>query len=154
MGRYLFLNFIKLKAWDFSYNGLTIKDVSFVGNKPKVSAEVSITLINKSDFVAKIKDINIQVFSKEVRLGSVERPEELTIKAKGSSEVKFLINFNSDGLIDNWKLLAGTLLSTSNLPIDFVGQLKMNIAGIWTKVPIKYSTTGKDLKNMYETYYG
>ncbi len=154
IGRYLYVNFVRLKNWDFQYNGIIPKDVSFVNNKPKISGEVSITFLNKSDITATIKDIDVQAFAKGVRLGAVNRATPLTIMPSSGTNVVFGVNFDTDEIVNQWNVLLGTALQTKNIPLDFVGQFKMKVLGGWIKIPVKYSTTGKDLKKMYDTYYG
>jgi len=153
MGRYVYRNIVLAKDYDFKFNGFIPTGIRLTGDDPKISGKASLQFINKSDIKAVIKDINIQVFSKNVRLGAIEKPEVVSIAPKGFTTFNFDISFNPKSVVDNWRILTSTIINDKNIPMDFVGQLKVDTAFGFIKIPIKYSTTGKDLYALYQQYY-
>jgi hypothetical protein len=50
--------------------------------------------------------------------------------------------------------LVASALTTKDLPLDFVGTFKVKTLFGFTSIPVRFSTTGKELKSLYDTYYG
>jgi LEA14-like dessication related protein len=115
---------------------------------------VYLTFVNKSNFKAVIKDLDIKVFSSNAQIGSITEPQETTIEANGKSRVKLTLTFDPKAVFNNWKTLVASALTTKDLPLDFVGTFKVKTLFGFTSIPVRFSTTGKELKSLYDTYYG
>jgi LEA14-like dessication related protein len=142
---------IKLaKAWDFN-----VKSGRVISTKPFI-VEVGLEFINESDFQATIKDVEIQVFSQGIRIGSIDQPNPLTIARNGSSVITFSATVDLNALKENdsWQKLVSNVLSTLNIPMDFIGKFKVKTPFGYISQPVEYSTTGKDLYQLWKTYYG
>jgi len=154
LSRYMYKQIQEAKNWDFLMGKSYFGSIKLVNNKPVLKGSVEINFINKSDFKATIKDMDIQVFSKDIRIGSIQKPQVITILPKNSTLLVFDLTLDTNEIVDKWNVLLGTALTSKNIPLDFVGQFKVKMPWGFMKVPVKYSTTGKDLKKMYDTYYG
>jgi hypothetical protein len=56
-------------------------------------------------------------------------------------------------LIDGFGQIKKVIKSVNDLPIDSIGVADVKSIFGWVKMPLKYSTSGKDLKELYDTYY-
>jgi LEA14-like dessication related protein len=121
---------------------------------PQAKGVVYLTFINKSNFKAVIKDLDIKVFSTNAQIGSITEPQETTIEPNGKSRVKMTITFDPKAVFTNWRSLVASALTTKDLPLDFVGTFKVKTLFGFTSIPVRFSTTGKELKSLYDTYYG
>lgn len=152
---YVYKNIILAKEWDYRVEGFDVLSMKINTKDPKASGDLKLVFINKSSIKADLKDINIQVFSNGTRLGAIDEPGPLIIKGNGESPVKFGISFDAKALVKDWDKLLGTFLNTKDIPLDFVGTFRLRtLLGMYIKVPIKYSTTGKDMYKLYQQYYG
>jgi len=149
LARYIYRNVLLANQWDYSIDGFVITQIL-----PQAKGVVYLTFINKSNFQAVIKDLNVKVFSANAQIGSIDEPAETTIAPNGNSRVKFTLAFDPKGVINNWRTLLASTLTTKDLPLDFVGTFKVKTLFGWSTIPVKYSTTAKELKSLYDTYYG
>jgi len=147
LGRILYKNIYLAGKWDFNIGRFKIDKF-----KP-LTVTQTIEFINKSNFKVTVKDINIEVLTQGVKIGSIVKNEEQTIAGKGVSP--FQITYVVDANIKDKKTsqaieeLASAILDKKDLPLDFVGKVKVKGLLGYTKVPILYSTTGKNLYQMY-----
>lgn len=148
IARYVYRNVLLANQWDFNVIGFRINRLV-----PTAEGVVTIDFINKSNFSAKIKDIDILAFTNKVKLGSIIEAKEITIAPNGKSPVTFTITFDPKSLISGWRTIAANALTLKDIPMDFVGNFKIKTMFGWTKVPVKYSTSGKELKSLYDEYY-
>jgi LEA14-like dessication related protein len=146
--RYIYRNVLLANQWDFSVDGFMITQII-----PQAKGVVDLTFINKSNFSAVIKDIDVKVFSKTAQLGSISEPDETNIAPNGNSKVKLTLAFDPKSVLVNWKSILATALTTNDIPLDFVGTFKVKTSFGWSTIPIQYSTSGKELKSLYDTYY-
>lgn len=147
--RYLYRNVLLANQWDYNIDGFALTQIA-----PQAKGIVYLTFINKSNFKAEVKDVDIKVFSSNAQIGSITEPAVTTIEPNGKSKVKLNLAFDPKGVINNWKTLLASALTTKDLPLDFVGTFKVKTLFGWTTIPVKYSTSGKELKALYDTYYG
>jgi len=149
LARYIYRNVLLANQWDFSVDGFVLTQIT-----PQAQGVVYLTFINKSNFKAVIKDLNIKVFSSNAQIGSITEPNETTIEPNGTSRVKLTLSFDPKGVFNNWRTLLASALTTKDLPLDFVGTFKVKTLFGWSSIPVRYSTSGKELKSLYDTYYG
>jgi LEA14-like dessication related protein len=147
LGRILYKNIYLAGKWDFNIGRFKIDKF-----KP-LTVTQTIEFINKSNFKVTVKDINIEVLTEGVKIGSIVKNEEQTIAGKGVSP--FQVTYVLDASLKDKKAsqvirqLISNLLNKQDLPLDFVGTIKVKGLLGYTKVPIFYSTTGKTLYQMY-----
>lgn len=149
LARYIYRNVLLANEWDYSVDGFVLTQLT-----PQAQGVVYLTFINKSNFKASIKDVDIKVFSTNAQIGSITEPAETTIEPNGKSRVKLTLSFDPKAVFKNWKTLVASALTTKDLPLDFVGNFKVKTLFGWTSIPVRFSTTGKELKSLYDTYYG
>jgi len=148
IARYVYRNVLLANEWDFNV-------IEFKINRLVPTAEGVVTLefINKSNFTARIKDIDILAFTSGVKLGSIIESKETTIAPNAKSPVSFTITFDPKSLVSGWRSIAASALTLKDIPMDFVGNFKIKTIFGWTKVPVRYSTSGRELKSLYDEYY-
>lgn len=147
--RYIYRNVLLANQWDYSVDGFVLTQLT-----PQAKGVVFLTFVNKSNFKAIIKDLEVKVFSSNAQIGSITEPQETTIEANGQSRVKLTLIFDPKSLFTNWKTLVASALTTKDLPLDFVGNFKVKTLFGFTSIPVRFLTTGKELKSLYDTYYG
>lgn len=147
--RYIYRNILLANQWDYSVDGFVLTKLT-----PQAQGVVYLTFINKSNFEAVIKDLDVKVFSSNAQIGSITEPAETKIEANGKSRVKMTLSFDPKAVLNNWRTLVASALTTKDLPLDFVGTFKVKTLFGWTSIPVRFSTTGKELKSLYDTYYG
>ena len=147
--RYVYRNILLANQWDYSVDGFVLTQLT-----PQAQGVVYLTFINKSNFKAVIKDIDVKVFSNNAQIGAITEPIETNIEPNGKSKVKLTLSFDPKAVLNNWRSLIASALTTKDIPLDFVGTFKVKTLFGFTAIPIRFSTTGKELKSLYDTYYG
>lgn len=147
--RYIYRNVLLANQWDYSVDGFVMTQLT-----PQAKGVVYLTFINKSNFTAVVKDIDVKVFSNNAQIGAISEPNEINIEPNGNSKVKLTLSFDPKAVLNNWRSLIASALTTKDIPLDFVGTFKVKTLFGFTAIPIKFSTTGKELKSLYDTYYG
>ena len=79
LGRILYKNIYLAGKWDFNIGRFKIDKF-----KP-LTVTQTIEFINKSNFKVTVKDINIEVLTQGVKIGSIVKNEEQTIAGKGGT---------------------------------------------------------------------
>lgn len=147
LGRILYKNIYLAGQWDFNIGTFKIDKW-----KP-LTVTQTIEFINKSNLKVTIKDLNLEVLTQGVKIGSIVKNEEQTIAGKGISpfQVTYVVDANLKDKKASQAIreLASAILAKEDLPLDFAGTVKIKTFLGWTKVPIMYSSTGKTLYQMY-----
>lgn len=152
-GHYVVSNYRKATDFDFEFKGLIPTQADLFSTNPKISGRATMGILNRSDIKAEIKDIDIQVFSQGVRLGAIRQPAIINIPAKSTFNLTVEVSADPKSMADNWRTLLSTYIATKNIPMDFVGRLKVRTILGFITIPIRYSTSGKDLYDLYKKYY-
>ena len=84
----------------------------------------------------------------------VFQPDTITIAPNGSTNVKFKLEFSAGNAIKGWSTLIANALQKKDLPMDFIGTFKTKTLFGFLSVPVRYSTSGKNLYQLWKTYYG
>ena len=148
IARYIYRNVLLANQWDYSVDGFVLTQLT-----PQAQGVVYLTFINKSNFKAVVKDIDVKVFTNNAQIGSITEPNEINIEPNGNSKVKLTLSFDPKAVLNNWRSLIASALTTKDIPLDFVGTFKVKTLFGFTAIPIRFSTTGKELKSLYDTYY-
>lgn len=152
-GHFVVSNYRKATDFDFDFKGFIPTQADLFSANPKIAGRATMGILNKSDIKAEIKDIDIQVFSQGARLGSISQPGLVVIPAKGTFNLTVEVSADPKSIADNWRTLLSTYIASKNIPMDFVGKLKVKTLLGFVKIPIRYSTSGKDLYDLYKKYY-
>ena len=146
--RYVYKTVSLAQRMELEYEGFIIKTVT-----PQLSGVVSLNIVNKSDLTLTLKNVDIKLFAGNAEIGSLVQTKELDILPNGKSLIRLNININYESVIDGFGQIKNIIKTTNDLPIDIIGVADIKSIFGWVKMPLKYSTTGKDLKALYDTYY-
>ncbi len=146
--RYAYKTISLAQKMEVGYEGFIIKSIT-----PELSGVVTLYIKNVSDLTLTIKNVDVKLFAGNVEVGSLTQSQELSILPNKKSLLRLNININYDSVKEGFGQIKGIISDTGNLPIDVVGVLDLKSIFGWIKMPIKYSTTGKDLKALYDQYY-
>jgi len=150
LARYLYRNILLANEWDYTLDGFRITKLI-----PKVEGVVYLTFINKSNLTASIKDVDIKVFTTgNTPIGSINEPSEMKVEPNGKSRLQFVLSADPVAIAKNWRNLSASALTIKDIPLDFVGTFRLKTIFGWTKVPVRYSSTARELKSLYDEYYG
>jgi LEA14-like dessication related protein len=148
--RTLYKNLYLAGQWDFNMGSFGVK--SF---KPLVITQ-TIDFINKSNLKLTVKNIKIGVYSNNIRIGQIDRANEQTIGPKGipkfTLEYALTPTLGNQAAKDAITKVASTYLQTKDLPVDFVGSLDVKTPFGFVTVPVRYSSTGKNLYKLWYEY--
>ena len=120
---------------------------------PSIEGFASIVITNKSQIGVDVRNVDLKLFLDNVELGSVFQNKPTSIKPDGKSIIKGIIKIEATNIVENAKQLFTTIKTTSDIPVDLVGNLEIKSLLGWVKIPVTYSTTGKNLKALYDKYY-
>ncbi len=153
IGAFAILNYVYrtislAQKMELEYEGFIVRTIT-----PELSGVVSLNIRNKSDLTLTIKNVDIKLFAGKVEVGSLIQPKELSIKPNDKSLIRLDIRVNYKSLIDGFGQIKKVIKSVNDLPIDIIGVADVKSIFGWVKMPLKYSTSGKDLKELYDTYY-
>lgn len=146
--RYVYKTISLAQRMELQYEGFIIKTIT-----PELSGVVTMNILNKSDLTLTIKNVDIKLFAGTAEVGSLVQPRELSILPNGKSLIRLNINVNYQSVIDGFGQIKNAIKSTNDLPIDIIGNADVKSIFGWVKMPLKYSTSGKDLKALYDQYY-
>ena len=146
--RYVYKTISLAERMELKYEGFIIKTIT-----PQLSGVVSLNIVNKSDLTLTLKNIDIKLFAGTAEIGSLVQSKELDILPNGKSLLRLNININYESVFEGFAQIKNIIKSTNDLPIDIIGVADVKSILGWVKIPLKYSTTGKDLKALYDTYY-
>jgi len=146
--RYVYKTISLAEKMELKYEGFIIKNIT-----PQLSGVVSLNIVNKSDLTLTLKNIDIKLFAGTAEIGSLVQSKELDILPNGKSLLRLNININYESVFEGFGQIKDIIKSKNDLPIDIIGVADVKSILGWVKIPLKYSTTGKDLKALYDTYY-
>lgn len=140
----------KLSDFDYKLRSASIIDQT----SEYLEVEVMMDIVNPTSIETKIKDIDVTIFIADIKAGSIVIPEEKLVPANGSFLLRFKGKIYKKNLEKNILTVLSTLLAKRDLPVDFVGNIKVYTGFFWVSKKIKVGTTGKDLVELYQEYYG
>ena len=146
--RYVYKTISLAQKMELQYEGFIVRTIT-----PELSGIVSLNIKNKSDLTLTIKNVDIKLFAGNVEVGSLVQPRELSINPNAKSLIRLDIRVNYQSVIDGFGQIKKVIKSVNDLPIDIIGVADVKSIFGWVKMPLKYSTSGRDLKELYDTYY-
>jgi LEA14-like dessication related protein len=145
---YAYRNVILVGKLDYK-----IVNVQITRLLPTIEGFASIVMTNKSQIGVDVRNVDLKLFLDNVEIGSVLQTKPTSIKPDGQSIIKGIVRIEAKNIVDNAKQLFATIKTTSDVPVDLVGNLEIKSILGWVKIPVTYSTTGKSLKALYDEYY-
>ena len=132
--------YYKAQGWDWELKDFQILNLSLT----RLRAFVAIELKNTSSVVATVQDIQFDVYTKDVYLGRVSRPEPYTIPANSTKDFDFVADVNLQYTEAIFPALVGALKDL-DLPLRFAGSFVVRQGVVTGKIPFEYETTLKEL---------
>lgn len=143
VGRWAVRQMRLLKEWDFSVTGLVPVSLS------PLSVSFNFNFINKSGIKTEIRNIVIDVYTdSDIKLGRIEKAGPLTIVADGISPLAVTITADK-AVTAKAKDILKIAARNFDLPMHFVGRCQLKSGAGWVDLPIRHSTTGKKLYDLY-----
>ena len=146
--RYAYKTLSLAQKMEVGYEGFIIKTVT-----PQLSGVVTLYIKNLSDLTLTLKNIDIKLFAGQVEIGSLTQAKESIILPNDKSLIRLNININYESVFQGFGQIKTVIKSQNDLPIDIIGVADVKSIFGWIKMPLRYSTTGKDLKELYNQYY-
>lgn len=144
---YYFYNQVNL-AKKFSYQILGVRPTQVSGSN--VSLLIGFLLTNQSNFSAHLKNVEIIVYLDNVISGTITNHYDIIIPARGTASIQVNLNIFPKQLESNAVNILSTLVSGKTMNVDFVGKMDIQTMLFPISVPIRYSTTGKNLVSLYQ----
>jgi LEA14-like dessication related protein len=153
LASYALLNYAYKNVMLVSKLDYSIVNVQITKLLPTIEGFASIVIKNKSQIGIDVRKVDLKLFLDNVEMGSVLQTKPTSIKPDGQSIIKGIVKIEAVNIVDNAKQLFSTIKMTSDIPVDLVGNLEIKSIFGWVKIPVTYSTTGKNLKDLYDEYY-
>jgi LEA14-like dessication related protein len=153
LASYALLNYAYKNVMLVSKLDYSIVNAQITKLLPTIEGFASIVITNKSQIGVDVRNVDLKLFLDNVEVGSVLQTKPTSIKPDGKSIIKGFIRVEAKNIVDNAKQLFTTIKTTSDVPVDLVGNLEIKSLLGWVKIPVTYSTTGKNLKALYDEYY-
>lgn len=147
---YLYSQFTIAKKFSYSIVGITVKSVSL----SQIQFLAGFTITNKSDFSAHVTSVNLKAYLGSVMIATITNNMDIIIPAHGIGNVQTVITVLPKQLGRNGITLLKMLKNINNIDLDLVGNIEVKTLFSPIKVPVKYSTTGKDLAQLYDDNFG
>lgn len=152
--RALYKNVMLAKQWDYEMGNFQLDSTS------PLTIRQNFVFINKSKLTATVRNVDVKVFSEGVHIGDIQIPKQFTVGASGKYVVPIVYKISkltgSDAkakALPVLQRLIGAAISKKDVDVDFVGKLQLKSPLGWVNVPVRYSSTGKGLYDLYKLYY-
>lgn len=132
-----------LKDFTYQVTGVRIRSIS----TSLVSLDISAKIFNASNVEATIKQIYLDVFINNIKVGNINEVKDIPIVPQGSSDVTFNFSFNPRLVALNIKDLLSFSLAAKDLVIDMNGYVKVKSAFISSTIPFEYKNNLKSILN-------
>ena len=132
--------YYKAQGWDWELKDFQVLNLSL----SRLRAFVAIELKNTSSVVATVQDVEFDVYTNEVYLGRVSRPEPYTIPANSTKDFDFVADVNLQYTNAIFPTLVKALREL-DLPLSFRGSFVVRQGVVAGKIPFEYDTTLKEL---------
>ena len=132
--------YYKAQNWDWKLVRFDILKLTF----SQLRAYIDIELKNTSDLSATVEQVVFDIYSNEVFIGQVSRPEPYTINANSAKNFDFVADID----LRMTRNLFPTLLKAladGDLPLLFIGSFVVRQGVAKVTVPFEYRTTLKEL---------
>ena len=145
LSRYVYKTLILAKKWDFEYKG--IRPISAY---PNLEGELLLDIINVSDVRLEMRNIRLEAFVSKVKVGFIQQ-SELIIAPNGRSLIKIRLKVDYGNLVKALGSGFRDVVKFSDVPVQILGYVDVKGLFGFMTVPVNYKTSGKELKQMYES---
>jgi len=145
LSRYVYKTIILANQWDFEFVSITP-----TGVYPSLDGELVMKIINVSNVRLDMRNINFEVYSAGVKIGQIVNPKEINIAPNKNSFINVKLKVEYKNLLKALGSSYQAIKTLKDVPIDIRGTLELKGFLGWATLPITYSTSGKELKQMYD----
>jgi len=145
LSRYVYKTLILANKWDFEYKG--IRPISAY---PNLEEELLLDIINVSDVRLDMKNIRLEAFVSKIKVGFIQQ-SELIIAPNGRSLIKIRLKVDYGNLVKALGSGFRDVVKFSDVPVQILGYVDVKGLFGYMTVPVNYKTSGKELKQMYES---
>ena len=145
LSRYVYKTLILANKWDFEYKG--IRPISAY---PNLEGELLLDIINVSDVRLEMRNIRLEAFVSKVKVGFIQQ-SELVIAPNGRSLIKIRLKVDYGNLVKALGSGFRDIVKFSDVPVQILGYVDVKGLFGFMTVPVNYKTSGKELKQMYES---
>lgn len=149
-GFYLYEQFNIAKNFTYRIIGFSVGSV----DAEHINILVGFELNNASNFSVNVSQVFLNGYLQGVYAGYIQNNFNIIIPANGVGNIQLTITLLNKQLLSNIASVIGGLGNLANYDIDIIGYAKLKTFLFPIKIPIKYSTTGKDLTNLYREAFG
>ena len=150
VGQYYYRNYQLVKDFDANLKGLSYKGQQ----DGKTVFNCTVNILNKSNLDATIKDVQGKVLVNGVQVGSFSKMGEQVIASDAYIDINFDFTLDDKSIISQWNVVLGTILQKKDLPLDIVGVFRYKTIFGYLTIPLRISTSGRDLYATWKEYYG
>lgn len=145
LSRYIYKTLILADKWDFEYKG--IRPISAY---PNLEGELLLDIINVSDVRLDMKNIRLEAFVSKIKVGFIQQ-QEMVIAPNGRSLIKIRLKVDYGSLVRALGSGFRDIVKFSDVPVQILGYVDVKGLFGFMTVPVNYKTSGKELKQMYES---
>ena len=145
LSRYVYKTLILANKWDFEYKG--IRPISAY---PNLEGELLLDIINVSDVRLEMRNIRLEAFVSKIKVGFIQQ-SELIIAPNGRSLIKIRLKVDYGNLVRALGSGFRDVVKFSDVPVQILGYVDVKGLFGFMTVPVNYKTSGKELKQMYES---
>jgi hypothetical protein len=145
LSRYVYKTLVLANKWDFEYKG--IRPISAY---PNLEGELLLDIINVSDVRLEMRNIRLEAFVSKVKVGFIQQ-SELIIAPNGRSLIKIRLKVDYGNLVKALGSGFRDVVKFSDVPVQILGYVDVKGLFGFMTVPVNYKTSGKELKQMYES---
>lgn len=145
LSRYVYKTLILANKWDFEYKG--IRPISAY---PNLEGELLLDIINVSDVRLEMRNIRLEAFVSKIKVGFIQQ-SELIIAPNGRSLIKIRLKVDYGNLVRALGSGFRDVVKFSDVPVQILGYVDVKGLFGYMSVPVNYKTSGKELKQMYES---
>ncbi|MGH2642306.1 MAG: hypothetical protein ACRDE2_00030 [Chitinophagaceae bacterium] len=149
-GAYLYQQLNIAKNFAYRVVGFAVQSVSV----QTISIVVGFELQNKSNFSVNLTSIYLKGYLQGVLAATISNNFDIRIPSNGVGNIQLNVDLLNQNILTNALSIASHLGDMSNYDIDLVGYAYLKTFLFPVKIPIKYSTTGKDLSILYKENFG
>lgn len=142
---YLYNQFTVAAKFTYQIIGITVANVSAAS----IQLLVGFRIFNKSVFSAHLTNVNLKVFVNNADIATITNNLDIIIPSNGSGDGQVVLTLSPGQLELNLLSIVSDLTSARNIPLDIVGNFTLKTMLFPLKIPVKYSTTSKDLTALY-----
>lgn len=124
----------------FNFGGYKILTL----NKEKITIEIYLNLLNRSDIAITLKSYNLSVFLNNAKAVTLNSNTAQYIDRGGFTPIKLVVDFVPKDVL-NFNTLSTVLLNFNGILVKIQGSISINAAGVPKTVPVLIENKLKDM---------